>query len=119
MPFLANLDLTLCAGLHIEQHREQDDQILQAEQAECHGVVRKSSISVMTRRLWRLEPLDPEAVHEAPWKSNPVLFQYNLIVFEKVGYDEDDLRTLEELVNAGTEIVDEGTADEFKHLNKA
>jgi len=33
---------------------------LQAEQAECLGVVRKSKISVMTRRLRRLEPLDPE-----------------------------------------------------------
>lgn len=53
-------------------------------------------------------------LYEAPWKSNPVLFQYNLTVFEEVGYDEDDLpRTLEELVDVGTEIVDEGAADVF------
>ena len=36
---------------------------LQAEQAECLGVVRKSEISGMTRRLRRLKPLAPEAVH--------------------------------------------------------
>jgi nucleoside-diphosphate-sugar epimerase len=34
--------------------------LYQAEQAECLGVVRKSLISVMTRRRRRLEPLDPE-----------------------------------------------------------
>ena len=33
---------------------------LQKKQRECLGVVRKSKISVMTRRLRRLEPLDPE-----------------------------------------------------------
>jgi hypothetical protein len=34
-------------------------EFLQAVQGECLGIVRKSSISVMTRRL-RLEPLAPE-----------------------------------------------------------
>jgi len=37
----------------------------QAEQAECLGVVRESKMLGMTRRLRRLEPLDPEAVHRA------------------------------------------------------
>ena len=36
---------------------------LEAEWAECLEVVRKSSISVMTRRRRRLEPLDTGAVH--------------------------------------------------------
>ena len=34
--------------------------VLQAEQAECLGVVWKPKISVMTGRRRRLEPLDPE-----------------------------------------------------------
>ena len=46
--------------------------VLQAEQAECLGVVRKTMSSVMTRRQRRLEPLDPEVKAVSSAKRVPL-----------------------------------------------
>ncbi len=49
-------------------------------------------------------------LYQAPWKSNPVLFQYNDTVFEKAGYDKSDYpQTLDDLITIGKKLVDKGT----------
>ncbi|WP_129113415.1 extracellular solute-binding protein [Halegenticoccus tardaugens] len=61
--------------------------------------------------LSRYETPDGD-LYQAPWKANPVLFQYNDTVFEEAGYEEEDYpRTLDALVEAGIEIVDSGAAE--------
>lgn len=52
-------------------------------------------------------------LYQAPWKANPVLFQYNDTVFKKAGYKSKDEypRTLNGLLEAGKKIVNDGNAE--------
>lgn len=50
-------------------------------------------------------------LYQAPWKANPVLFQYNDTVFKKAGFKKENYpRTLQGLLDAGQKIVDGGHA---------
>lgn len=49
---------------------------------------------------------------QAPWKANPVLFQYNDTVFEEAGYSREDYpRTLSAIVEEGPTVVEESSAE--------
>lgn len=50
-------------------------------------------------------------LYQAPWKANPVLFQYNDTVFQKAGYKKGEYpQTLTGVLEAGKKIVDSGAA---------
>ncbi len=51
-------------------------------------------------------------LYQAPWKANPVLFQYNDTVLKKAGYKNSDEypTTLSGLLEAGKKIVGDGNA---------
>ena len=51
-------------------------------------------------------------LYQAPWKANPVLFQYNDTIFEEAGYSEEDYpRTLSALLEEGSNIVESSSAE--------
>ncbi|QIO24521.1 extracellular solute-binding protein [Haloarcula sp. JP-L23] len=51
-------------------------------------------------------------LYQAPWKANPVLFQYNDTVFEEAGYSEEDYpRTLSALIEEGPNIIESSSAE--------
>ncbi|SEP16092.1 multiple sugar transport system substrate-binding protein [Halogranum amylolyticum] len=51
-------------------------------------------------------------LYQAPWKANPVLFQYNDTVFKEAGFKNPDdyPTTLSGVLDAGKKIVDQGAA---------
>lgn len=51
-------------------------------------------------------------LYQAPWKANPVLFQYNDTVFEEAGYSQGDYpRTLSAIIEEGPSIVESSSAE--------
>jgi multiple sugar transport system substrate-binding protein len=51
-------------------------------------------------------------LYQAPWKANPVLFQYNDTVLEEAGYSKEDYpRTLSAIIEEGPNIVESSNAE--------
>ncbi len=62
--------------------------------------------------LSRYESPDNGGMYQAPWKANPVLFQYNDTVFEESGYEADDYpQTLSGLIEAGKKITNQKSVE--------
>ncbi|WP_114577234.1 extracellular solute-binding protein [Saliphagus sp. LR7] len=51
-------------------------------------------------------------LYQTPWKTNPVLFQYNDTVFEEAGYSQEDYpRTFSALLEEGPNVVESSSAE--------
>jgi len=51
-------------------------------------------------------------LYQAPWKANPVLFQYNDTIFQEAGYSEEDYpRTLTAIIEEGPKVVESSSAE--------
>ena len=59
-------------------------------------------------------PGQDSGLYQAPWKANPVLFQYNDTVFQNAGFQKSDYPgTLSGLIEAGKTIVKQENAAKF------